>query len=175
MLIYSQGQRQWHVAVCITIRRVHKHTENTPNIELSWQKHPDIHVFIPMPSSAGSQERNERLEWLSEDNYNLIEYADRPDSDKERSRNRQAFYSIDYFRSEIRPVTRLRPYQGKKVVVIMTQVETMRKETANSFLKLLEEPSEGIVFILTTHHYEQLLPTITLPLSAYCIRRKHFN
>ena len=43
----------------------------------------------------------------------------------------------------------------------MTQVETMRKETANSFLKLLEEPSEGIVFILTTHHYEQLLPTIT--------------
>lgn len=137
------------------------HTEDTPNIKLSWHKHPDIHVFIPMPSSAGSQERNERLEWLSEDSYNLIEYADRPDSDKERSRNRQAFYSIDYFRSEIRPVTRLRPYQGKKVVVIMTQVETMRKETANSFLKLLEEPSEGIVFILTTHHYEQLLPTIT--------------
>ncbi len=34
--------------------------KNTPNIELSWQKHPDIHVFIPMPSSAESQERNER-------------------------------------------------------------------------------------------------------------------
>ena len=130
-------------------------------VELPWQKHPDIHVFIPMPSSAGIQERNERLEWLSEDSYNLIEYADRPDSDKERSKNRQAFYSIDYFRSEIRPVTRLRPYQGKKVVVIMTQVETMRKETANSFLKLLEEPSEGVLFILTTHQYEQLLPTIT--------------
>jgi len=130
-------------------------------VELPWHKHPDIHVFIPMPSSAGIQERNERLEWLSEDSYNLIEYADRPDSDKERSKNRQAFYSIDYFRSEIRPVTRLRPYQGKKVVVIMTQVETMRKETANSFLKLLEEPSEGVLFILTTHHYEQLLPTIT--------------
>ena len=115
--------------------------KNTPNIELSWQKHPDIHVFIPMPSSAGSQERNERLEWLNEDNYNLIEYADRPDLVKERSRNHQAFYSIDYFRSEIRPVTRLRPYQGKKVVVIMTQVETMRKETANSFLKLLDKGS----------------------------------
>ena len=130
-------------------------------VALPWHKHPDIHVFIPMPSSAGIQERSERLEWLSEDSYNLIEYADRPDSDKERSKNRQAFYSIDYFRSEIRPVTRLRPYQGKKVVVIMTQVETMRKETANSFLKLLEEPSEGVLFILTTHHYEQLLPTIT--------------
>ncbi len=137
-----------------------KNSKNNTNIESSWQKHPDIHVFIPMPSSAGSQERNERLEWLNEDNYNLIEYADRPDLDKERGRNRQAFYSIDYFRSEIRPVTRLRPYQGEKIVVIMTKVETMRKETANSFLKLLEEPSEGLLFILTTHHYEQLLPTI---------------
>ena len=38
--------------------------------------------------------------------------------------------------------------------------QVRRKETANSFLKLLEEPSEGILFILTTHHYEQLLPTI---------------
>lgn len=137
-----------------------KNSKNNTNIESSWQKHPDIHVFIPMPSSAGSQERNERLEWLNEDNYNLIEYADRPDLDKERGRNRQAFYSIDYFRSEIRPVTRLRPYQGEKIVVIMTKVETMRKETANSFLKLLEEPSEGLLFILTTHHFEQLLPTI---------------
>lgn len=135
--------------------------DNRQDVELPWHKHPDIHVFIPMPSSAGTQERNERLEWLSKDSYSLIEYADRPDSDKERSKNRQAFYSIDYFRSDIRPVTRLRPYQGKKIVVIMTQVETMRKETANSFLKLLEEPSEGVLFILTTHHYEQLLPTIT--------------
>ena len=128
----------------------------------------------PCLARQNLKKRNERLEWLNEDNYNLIEYADRPDLVKERSRNHQAFYSIDYFRFEIRPVTRLRPYQGKKVVVIMTQVETMRKETANSFLKLLEEPSEGILFILTTHHYEQLLPNY-LPLSAYCIRKKHFN
>lgn len=128
---------------------------------LPWHKHPDIHVFIPMPTSSSIDELNARLEWLKEDSYAQVEYVDRPDSEKDRSKNKQAFYSIEYFRSDIRPVTRLRPFQGKKVVVIMTMVETMRKETANSFLKLLEEPSDGVMFILTTHHYEQLLPTIT--------------
>jgi len=37
----------------------------------------------------------------------------------------------------------------------------MRKETANAFLKLLEEPSDRLMFILTTESYESLLPTIT--------------
>jgi DNA polymerase-3 subunit delta' len=133
----------------------------TDSSHLPWFKHPDIHVFLPMPSSSSIDDLNIRLDWLKEDAYALVEYADRPDNEKDRSKNKQAFYSIDYFRSDIRPVTRLRPFQGKKVVVIMTMVETMRKETANSFLKLLEEPSDGVMFILTTHHYEQLLPTIT--------------
>lgn len=43
----------------------------------------------------------------------------------------------------------------------MTQVETMRKETANAFLKLLEEPSDRLMFILTTESIDSLLPTIT--------------
>ncbi|MEX2602615.1 MAG: DNA polymerase III subunit delta' C-terminal domain-containing protein, partial [Gracilimonas sp.] len=48
-----------------------------------------------------------------------------------------------------------------RVIIILTQVETMRKETANAFLKLLEEPSDRLMFILTTESYESLLPTIT--------------
>ena len=36
----------------------------------------------------------------------------------------------------------------------------MRKEAANAFLKLLEEPSENLMFLLTTSNTEALLPTI---------------
>src|SRR5690625_7732943 len=36
----------------------------------------------------------------------------------------------------------------------------MRKEAVNAFLKLLEEPSENVMFILTSSRPEQLLPTI---------------
>ena len=128
----------------------------------SWFSHPDVHVFIPKPTSAGVSELRERLELLSTDPYEIISFAQRPSLDKDSgSKNLQAFYPIDYFREDIRPVARLRPNEGNRIVIIMTQVETMRKETANAFLKLLEEPSDRLMFILTTSSYESLLPTIT--------------
>lgn len=128
----------------------------------SWFSHPDVHVYIPVPTSAGIIELRERLELLSTDPYEIISFAQRPSLDKDSgSKNLQAFYPINYFRDEIRPVARLRPNEGNRVIIIMTQVETMRKETANAFLKLLEEPSDRLMFILTTSSYESLLPTIT--------------
>ena len=128
----------------------------------SWFTHPDIHVYIPKPTSAKIEEVRQRLELLAEDPYDIIDFAHRPSIDDDSSsKNLQAFYPVDYFREEIRPVARLRPNEGERSVIIMTQVETMRKETANAFLKLLEEPSDRLMFILTTESYESLLPTIT--------------
>jgi DNA polymerase-3 subunit delta' len=128
----------------------------------SWFSHPDIHVFIPKPKSAGVLELRERLELLAKDPYEIISFAQRPSLNKELgSKNLQAFYPVEYFRKEIRPVARLRANEGNRVVIIMTQIETMRKETANAFLKLLEEPNDQLMFVLTTSSYEQLLPTIT--------------
>ncbi|MBO6793767.1 MAG: RuvB-like helicase [Balneolaceae bacterium] len=128
----------------------------------SWFNHPDIHVFIPKPTSADISELRERLELLATDPYEIISFSQRPALNKDSgSKNLQAFYPIDYFRDDIRPVARLRPNEGNRVIVIMTQVETMRKETANAFLKILEEPSDNLMFILTTSSYESLLPTIT--------------
>lgn len=127
----------------------------------SWFNHPDIHVFIPMPTSAKIEELRDRLELLAKDPYEIVGFSQRPSLDDDSSKNLQAFYPINYFRNDIRPVTKLKPNEGNRVIVILTQVETMRKETANAFLKLLEEPSDRLMFILTTESYESLLPTIT--------------
>ena len=127
----------------------------------SWFTHPDIHVFIPKPTSAKTDELRERLELLAKDPYEIVGFSQRPSLDDESSKNLQAFYPIDYFREDIRPIAKLKPNEGDRVVIILTQVETMRKETANAFLKLLEEPSDRLMFILTTESYESLLPTIT--------------
>lgn len=136
--------------------------EYTKSKKSSWFPHPDIHIFIPKPTSAGIDEMRQRLELLSKDPYEIISFAQRPSIDDDgSSKNLQAFYPVDYFREEIRPAARFRPNEGDRVVIIMTQVETMRKETANAFLKLLEEPSDRLMFILTTESYENLLPTIT--------------
>jgi DNA polymerase-3 subunit delta' len=135
--------------------------ESTTSKKSSWFTHPDIHVYIPKPTTVKTEELRDRLELLSKDPYEIISFSQRPSLEDESSKNRQAFYPIKYFREDIRPIAKLKPNEGNRVVVIMTQVETMRKETANAFLKMLEEPSDRLMFILTTESYESLLPTIT--------------
>ncbi len=49
---------------------------------------------------------------------------------------------------------------GKYRVCIIRNVERMQEAAANAFLKILEEPPAGLVFLLTTESKESLLPTI---------------
>lgn len=133
----------------------------------SWFTHPDIHVFIPLPTTVTnspgkiSEEMKNRLSLLEKDPYEIVDFKLRPvlDSDSS-SMNKQAFYPIKYFHREIRPVFNLKPNEGRYTVVIITDIETMKKEAANAFLKLLEEPPGNVIFLLTSSSAEQLLPTI---------------
>ncbi len=127
----------------------------------SWYTHPDIHVFIPLPSRTGDDELKARLELLADDPYEIIDFSSRPTlTDSESSKNLQAFYSISYYHEEIRPRTVYKPNEGDRTVIVINGIDTMRKESANAFLKLLEEPSDKILFILTASKTDQLLPTI---------------
>lgn len=49
---------------------------------------------------------------------------------------------------------------GGRRVVIVSRAEEMTQESANAFLKTLEEPHENVTIILTTSRIDQLLPTI---------------
>ena len=51
-------------------------------------------------------------------------------------------------------------HSGYGKIVIIHQAETLRKESANRFLKTLEEPTAKTYFILLTSRVERLLPTI---------------
>lgn len=127
----------------------------------SWFTHPDIHVFLPVPTSVTIEELRLRLEMLKKDPYEIVDFSLRPSiADENSSKNLRAFYPIDYFHEEIRPKAFLKPNEGRKTVIIMTGIETMRKEAGNAFLKMLEEPSEDLIFLLTTTNTEALLPTI---------------
>ena len=50
--------------------------------------------------------------------------------------------------------------EGKKRIYIIRDCEKMRPEAANSMLKFLEEPEEGIVAILMTNNINNVLSTI---------------
>ena len=128
----------------------------------SWFTHPDIHLFIPLPTGVSRSELTDRVALLAGDPYEMVDFGLRPALNSDNSStNRKAFYAIDYFNGEIKPAAYLKPNEGHKTVIVITNIEKMRKEAANAFLKLLEEPSENLIFILTTDHIHSLLPTIT--------------
>lgn len=134
---------------------------NTLSKKSSWFTHPDIHVFLPVPTSVSVKELSSRLELLQKDPYEVVDFSLRPSlTNEDSTKNKRAFYPIKYFREEIRPKAFLKPNEGKKTIIIMTGIESMRDEAANAFLKLLEEPSQDLIFLLTTNHTEALLPTI---------------
>ncbi len=127
----------------------------------SWHTHPDVHVFLPMPSRVGESELRERVALLAKDPYAIVDFGMRPSlhSDNE-SKNRVAFYSVDYYHDEIRPAFSLKPNEGAYTVVVLCGIEKMHEKVANAFLKSLEEPPENVVFLLITDRFNALLPTI---------------
>lgn len=54
----------------------------------------------------------------------------------------------------------MKPYENGKRVVIITRSHTMNPEASNALLKVLEEPPENTLLILTARQTMDLLPTI---------------
>lgn len=74
-------------------------------------------------------------------------------------------------------VTRIRAeaekscHEGRSKVFIITATERLRLEAANAFLKLLEEPREGVTLILCSERPSGLLPTILSRCRRLRVRR----
>lgn len=134
--------------------------EATFSSKSSWMNHPDIHVFIPIPRELSKTEFNARIRMLADDPYAVIDFANRPDLNDDSSKNRRAFYPIAYFREDIRPAFFLRPNEGRKNIIILTGIENMHESSSNAFLKVLEEPPDDVLIIMTTDNLNALLPTI---------------
>ncbi len=73
--------------------------------------------------------------------------------------NTRTKISIDDIR-ELERHASLSPYEGKFKVFIINDVENLSDEAANCFLKTLEEPPSGVIFLLLTSDESKLLPTL---------------
>ena len=60
-------------------------------------------------------------------------------------------------------------HQGGRRVVIIHPAESMNTNAANALLKSLEEPPQGMLFILVTQKPQQLLPTILSRCMAFVL------
>ena len=68
-------------------------------------------------------------------------------------------YVIDQVRALIDDVS-LAPVRARAKVYVLERVETLRDTAANALLKTIEEPPEGVVFVLMARSSDTVLPTI---------------
>jgi len=69
------------------------------------------------------------------------------------------FIKIDKIRNIIYQAS-MKPYEARKKIFIITNAEDMNEESQNALLKILEEPRENQIFILTTSRISGILPTV---------------
>lgn len=95
---------------------------------------------------------------LSTQNNHPDFYELTPQQDEEAQRKLKQI-KVDAIRDMIEHI-HLSPLRAPLRVVLIHPAESLNLQAANALLKILEEPSESVVFILITHSRDKLLPTI---------------
>ena len=125
--------------------------------------HPNLKILFPLPKPKKSG---------SNDDENNEAYSDaqRKQMDDALAAKLDDYYSplsvsggseilIEQIRV-LRGEFRLTSFSGGWRVVLISQADRLRVQAANAFLKLLEEPPENVLFLLTSSRESKLLQTI---------------
>ena len=137
-----------------------------PCTKVARMLHPDVRVYLPFPrvSKAPKDDRPsdyaERVRLVGTDPYGAFDYRSRAKLDGDEPSNKQVEHRRLPMEELFRPEMRRHPVEGRHVVGILPDADRIRKEAANSILKLLEEPAPSVVLILLAERLENVLPTI---------------
>ena len=145
-----------------------------PNcLKISKAIHPDLRFILPIISRTESGKR-----YLTEDYFPQFREAFVPDpylsfGDWQRmlgGENKQLFISVHEVRALKRSIY-LKAFEAPYKVVIVWNAERIRVEGANAFLKLLEEPPDRTLILMTCSDPSQLLTTINSRCQRLALRR----
>lgn len=124
--------------------------------------HPDLHFVLPVISSTAGGKPVLTDNYLEAFRTNFFQ---NPYLSYEQwqealdSANKQLFISVHEMRALKRKLA-LKAFGAKYKVAIIWHAEHIRTEGANAFLKLLEEPPERTLLLMTCSDPSLLLPTI---------------
>ncbi|MEO8342334.1 MAG: DNA polymerase III subunit delta' [Gallionella sp.] len=116
--------------------------------------HPDFRLLQPDMSAIKEAETNLQA-WVW--TRRLAEEALEEQARKDKKPSKEI--TIDQVRG-LADFIGMSAHQGGRRVVVIYPAEAMNINTANALLKNLEEPPQGLLFILVSHKPQQLLPTI---------------
>lgn len=124
--------------------------------------HPDVHFVLPIISKTTGGKRLLTGDFFQDFRESFVEdpyFSFGEWQQKLGGESKQLFISVDEIRALKRRIF-LKAFEAPFKVVILWQAELIRKEGANAFLKLLEEPPEKTQIIMTCSDPTRLLTTI---------------
>jgi DNA polymerase-3 subunit delta' len=135
-------------------------------------QHPDLHWTFPFFKKEGSGHSISapfQILWresMLETGYlGLEDWLSKIGADR-----KQLFISVDEA-MEINRKLGLKSFYGGYKILIFWLPETMRVDTANKLLKLIEEPTDGTILLFVSQNSDRLLPTILSRLQRVNIPR----
>lgn len=126
-------------------------------------QHPNIGLIFSLPAGTGSSSKNDSaFDKLSDEQYQTVmEQIELKAADQ--------YYKISIPNATQIKIASIRDIKknlfmtssgrGRRCIIIFN-AEEMSTESANAFLKSLEEPNENTTILLTSSRHEAILPTI---------------
>ena len=122
--------------------------------------------------TAKADDVRQRLDLFAENPYASVDYGRIPFlGDPTRTSNKQSGHFIERIHDGLYRPMGFKPVEGGYKIAILTDADMLRPESANAFLKLLEEPRPRTVFVLTTSRLDRVLPTIVSRCQRFVFRR----
>lgn len=125
-------------------------------------QHPNLFLIFPLPVGRNEDAHDSPYAKLADDQINEIQ-------EQLKLKSANPYHKIRIEKANEIKVNSIREIRrqvaissfipGKKVFIILN-AEAMNEESANAFLKTLEEPVSDTLFIIITEKLEFLLPTI---------------
>lgn len=123
---------------------------------------PYIKYILPLPRGKNETDQNDPYEKLSADEIEII-------NTEFEKKSQNLFYKIVIPKANLIKISSIRDIKKflsmnyddvKYRIILISQAHLMNEESQNALLKNLEEPPEGVVFILCTSLPERLRETI---------------
>lgn len=129
-------------------------------------EHPDLHVLFPYRMQPSKSD--EYASWMDGFQEHRRLLASEPYAPVVYDKARQIVVGLV---NEVYERLMESSFEGGRRVCIIIAADRLNTKTGNALLKILEEPPEGVHFILTTEQLSQVLPTITSRTSIVRFRR----
>ena len=129
-------------------------------VQIEALAHPDVHFVFPIVNPTKTPTSDSFIaEWRE-----LVKRSDAIFDETDwygtiEANNSQGIIPIKEAESIIRKLS-FKAFEGENKTVVIWLPERMKREAANTLLKILEEPWEKTLFLLISEHPEQLLDTI---------------